>query len=407
MLTDPSQVRVSGPLSALAIGFADELTRQGYRPRVVRNHMRLLARLSRWLVGEGIGPDGLQTTEVERFLLARRATGYKHLLSMKAMQPILAYLRGLGVAPTPPLPTPDGPVEVALERYRRYLTVERGLGAKTACGYVDAVRVFLRGRVLPDGLALDLGHLTAADVISFVVGRCPHQGHSAAKHTVTALRSLLGFLHVEGDIERSLAFAVPSVACRRLAGLPKGLDPDQVRRLLASCDNSTRNGCRDFAMLTMLVRLGLRAAEVANLALDDIDWRAGEIVIAHSKGNRTERLPLPADVGEAIAAYLHHGRPASTQGRTVFARITAPHHALTTGAVTQIVRHAGERCGFERIHAHRLRHTAATLMLRGGASLPEIGQLLRHRNAITTSIYAKVDRDALRSIARPWPGDVA
>jgi site-specific recombinase XerD len=158
----------------------------------------------------------------------------------------------------------------------------------------------------------------------------------------------------------------------------------------------------------MLVRLGLRAGEVAKLQLDDIDWRAGEIVIARSKGDCTERLPLPADVGEAIAAYLRHGRPASTQGRTVFARITAPHHALTTGAVTQIVRHAAERCGFEQIiHAHRLRHTAATLMLRGGALLPEIGQLLRHRNAITTSIYAKVDRDALRSVARAWPGDVA
>jgi len=406
MLTDPSQVRVSGPLSALAIGFADELTRQGYRPRVVRNHMRLLARLSRWLVGEGIGPDGLQTTEVERFLLARRATGYKHLLSMKAMQPILAYLRGLGVAPTPPLPTPDGPVEVALERYRRYLTVERGLGAKTACGYVDAVRVFLRGRVLPDGLALDLGHLTAADVISFVVGRCPHQGHSAAKHTVTALRSLLGFLHVEGDIERSLAFAVPSVACRRLAGLPKGLDPDQVRRLLASCDNSTRNGCRDFAMLTMLVRLGLRAAEVANLALDDIDWRAGEIVV-HGKANCNERLPLPGDVGESVAAYLHSGRPASARGRTVFVRIKAPHCPLGAAGVTQVVAAAARRAGLGQIYAHRLRHTAATQMLRAGASLPEIGQLLRHRRALTTAIYAKVDSNALRTIARPWPGDVA
>jgi len=406
MLTDPSQVRVSGPLSAFAVGFADELARQGYRPRVVRNHMRLLARLSRWLVGEGIGPDGLQTTEVERFLLARRATGYKHLLSMKAMQPILAYLRGLGVAPTPPLLTPDGPVEVALERYRRYLTVERGLGAETACGYVDAVRVFLRGRVLPDGFALDLGQLTAADVISFVVGRCRHQGHGAAKHTVTALRSLLGFFHVEGDIERSLAFAVPSVACRRLAGLPKGLDPDQVRRLLASCDNSTRNSCRDFAILTMLVRLGLRAAEVANLALDDIDWRAGEIVV-HGKANRNERLPLPGDVGEAVAAYLHSGRPASARGRTVFVRIKAPHCPLSAGGVTQVVAAAARRAGLGQIYAHRLRHTAARQMLRAGASLPEIGQLLRHRRALTTAIYAKVDRNALRTIARPWPGDVA
>jgi site-specific recombinase XerD len=357
-------------------------------------------------MGEGLAADGLHMTEVERFLLARRAAGYTSLLSIKAMQPILAYLRGLGVAPTPPLPTPDGPVEVVLERYRSYLTVERGLRAETACGYVDAVRVFLRGRVLPDGLALDLEQLTAADVISFVVGRCRRQGHGAAKHTVTALRSLLGFLHVEGAIERSLASAVPSVACRRFAGLPKGLDSDQVRRLLASCDSSTPNGCRDLAILTMLVRFGLRAAEVANLALDDIDWRAGEIVV-HGKANCNERLPLPGDVGEAVATYLHSGRPASVRGRTVFIRIKAPHCPLSAGGVTQVVAAAAQRAGLGQIYAHRLRHTAATQMLRAGASLPEIGQLLRHRRALTTAIYAKIDRDALRTIARPWPGDVA
>ena len=172
--------------------------------------------------GEGLGATELNTIEVERFQLARRAAGYMGLLSMKATQPILVYLRGLGVAPIQSPATASGPVEVTLERYRSYLTVERGLGAETARGYVDAVRLFLLGRALPDGLALDLEHLTAADVISFVVGRCPRQGRSAAKLTVTALRSLLGFLHVEGVIERSLAFAVPSVACRRLAGLPKG-----------------------------------------------------------------------------------------------------------------------------------------------------------------------------------------
>jgi integrase/recombinase XerD len=224
---------------------------------------------------------------------------------------------------------------------------------------------------------------------------------------VTALRSLLGFLHVDGNIERSLAASVPSVAGRRLAGLPKGLDhPDQVRRLLASCDSGTGNGCRDFAVLTVLVRLGLRAGEVAKLVLDDIDWRAGEIVV-RGKANCTERLPLPTDVGGAVAAYLHRGRPASAHGRTVFVRIKAPLRPLSAGGVTQVVAAAARRAGLGQIHAHRLRHTAATQMLRAGASLPEIGQLLRHRRALTTAIYAKVNRDALRTIARPWPGDVA
>jgi len=406
MSIDQSQIPVSGPLSTFATGIADELTRQGYRLGAADNLMRLLAQLSRWLADEGLEADGLHTTEVERFLLARRAAGYTRLLSGKAVQPILTYLRDCGVVPTPPPTTPSGPVEIALERYRGYLTGERGLGARTARGYVDAVRLFVQGRVSPDGLALDVNRLTAADIIAFVVGRCPRQGNSAAKLTVTALRSLLNFLHVEGVIERSLAFAVPSVASRRLAGLPKGLDPDQVRRLLASCDRSIRNGCRDFAVLTTLVRLGLRASEVAQLALDDIDWRAGEVVV-RGKANCTERLPLPTDVGEAVAAYLHGGRPATACGRTVFVRIKAPHRPLSASGVTQVVASAARRAGLGQIHAHRLRHTAATAMLRAGASLPEVGQLLRHRRALTTAIYAKINHDALRTIARPWPGDVA
>jgi site-specific recombinase XerD len=406
MAIDPSRVRVSGPLSAFAAGFAGELANQGYRPGPARKQMWLLGHLSRWLGGEDLGAADLHTSEVERFLRARRAAGSTYARSVKAMQPILAFLCGLGVAPMPPLPTPSGPVETALERYRRYLTVERGLESATARGYVDAVRPFLQGRVSPDGCALDLEHLTAADVISFVVRRCPHQSQGAAKMTVTALRSLLGFLHVAGTIAQSLATAVPSVAGRRLTGLPKGLDPDQVRRLLASCDSHTPHGCRDLAVLTMLVRLGLRAGEVAKLTLDDIDWRAGEIVV-HGKANCSERLPLPLDVGEALAAYLRHGRPASTDGRTVFIRIRAPHRPLSTTGVTQIVAAAARRAGLGRIHAHRLRHTAATQMLRAGASLPEVGQLLRHRRLMTTAIYAKVDRDRLRTIARPWPGEVA
>jgi site-specific recombinase XerD len=170
--------------------------------------------------------------------------------------------------------------------------------------------------------------------------------------------------------------------------------------------SSTRNGRRDIAILTMLVRLGMRAGEVAALGLDDIDWRAGEIVV-RGKGKCTERLPLPTDVGEAVAAYLHHSRPTSAQGRTVFVRIKAPHRALSSQGVSQVVAAAARRAGLGRVHAHRLRHTAATQMLRTGASLPEIGQLLRHRRALTTAIYAKVDREALRTIARPWPGDAA
>jgi site-specific recombinase XerD len=297
-------------------------------------------------------------------------------------------------------------VEVALERYRHYLTVERGLASASARAYVDAVRPFVRGRLAPDGGDLDLGHLKLADVTAFVVARCPQQSRGAAQQTVTALRSLLGFLHLEGTIERGLSTAVPTVAAWRLAGLPRGLEPTQVRRLLASCDRRTPRGRRDFAILTTLVRLGLRAAEVATLELDDIVWRAGEMIV-HGKGKRAECLPLPVDVGEAIAAYLRGGRPPSAQGRTVFVRLIAPRCALGRGGVTHVVVDAARRAGLEPIRPHRLRHTAATQMLRAGASLPEIGQLLRHRHISTTAIYAKVDREALRTLARPWPGGVA
>jgi len=202
-----------------------------------------------------------------------------------------------------------------------------------------------------------------------------------------------------------LAAVVPSVAGWKLAGVPKALDDGQVAALLASCDRHTAVGRRDLAILTVLVRLGLRASEAAALRLDDIDWRRGVITV-HGKGNRQDQLPLPADVGQAIVAWLTAGRPDTTAaggGREVFVRVRAPRQVLTRGAVTQVVARAGQRAGLGPIHAHRLRHTAATGMLRAGGSLGEIGQVLRHRHALTTAIYAKVDIDGLRPLARRWP----
>ena len=262
----------------------------------------------------------------------------------------------------------------------------------------------LASRATSDGLALE--GLTVADVTSFVVTRCPSQPRGSAKLTVTTLRSLLGFLHLEGILPRSLAASVPRTAAWRLAPLPRGLTRAEVERLLAACDRSRPTGRRDFAVLTLLVRLGLRAGEVAGLTLEAIDWRAGELVVS-GKGNRSERLPLPPDVGEAIVAYLRAGRPASAMDRAVFIRVKAPHRGLSSTGVTQIVGDAARRAGLGLVHAHRLRHTAATEMLRAGGSLAEIGQVLRHRRAQTTAIYAKVDAHALRVLARPWPGGAA
>lgn len=398
---DPSRVRVSGPLGVFASGFAAELARLGYRRVPVVFQLQLMAHASRWLGREGLGPDNLTSEVVERFLAERRAAGYTNYVTGRAVAPLLGYLRGLGVAPAASPRLAVGAVEVLLAEFREYLAVERALTADTIEGYVLAVRPFLDGR-LRDGDELDLAGLSAADVVAFVVARCPAQSRGAAKMTVTGLRSLLGFLNLRGLIAGPLAEAVPSTASWRLSGLPRALEPEQLDALLSSCDRETSTGRRDYAVLVMLARLGLRRGEVAALKLEDVDWRAGELMIV-GKGRRAERLPLPADIGEAIVDYLQSGRPATALDRSLFVRVRAPHHGLTSGGVTQIVVAAAGRAGLGPVHSHRLRHTAATQMLRAGASLEEIGQVLRHRQALTTAIYAKVDRDALRQIARPWP----
>jgi len=398
---DPSRVRVSGPLEAFAEGFAAELARLGYRRTPATFQLQLMAHASRWLQREGLESEGLTSEVVERFLAERRAAGYTDRVTARAMAPLLGYLRGLGVAPAASPRAVVGAVEVLLADYREYLAVERALTTPTIEGYVLVVRPFLDGR-LRDNDELDLAELTAADVVAFVVARCPAQSRGATKMTVTGLRSLLGFLHLRGLVDGPLAEAVPSTASWRLAGLPRALEPEQLRALLQSCDRDTANGRRDYAVLVMLARLGLRAGEVAALGLEDIDWRAGELRIV-GKGRRAERLPLPADVGEAIVAYLHDGRPATALDRSLIVRVRAPHHGMTKGGITQIVFAAAARAGLGPMHSHRLRHTAATQMLRAGASLEEVGQVLRHRQVLTTAIYAKVDRDALRALARPWP----
>ncbi len=405
-MTDPFLIHVSGPLESFARGFARSLIQQGYTPTSATFHLRLMAHLSHWLADERLDVQEFCATDVDRFLRARRDAGYTQYLSPKAMRPMLASLRDQGVSLAPSPAVEHGPVDVLIEHYRQYLLSERGLSRATSRGYIDAIRPFVRTRVSPDGLALDWASVDAAAITAFVVSHTPNQSRGAAKLTVTALRALLRFLHVEGRITRPLTAAVPSVAGWRLAGLPKGLALAQVKALFASCDRRTRLGRRAFAVLTTLVRLGVRAGELAALRLDDIDWRAGTIVI-RGKGHHLEQLPLPTDVGDAIVAYLRHGRPATATDRTVFVRGRAPHHALSPSGVTSIVCAAAQRAGLGPIYAHRLRHTAATQLLRAGAPLPEIGQLLRHRRALTTAIYAKVDRAALRTIARPWPGGVA
>ena len=402
MAIEPKKKRSANPVTALSNGLEEDLQRQGYGIGTIWKQRRLFNDLLIWLEGQPLVMADLTLANVDRFMADRRAAGVRKLKTRKALGAILVYLRGLGLVPPAENPVEDGPAGEILERYRRFLAVERGLTAAAILRYVDCLRPFL-DRQTRDG-NLDLASLTSSDVTSFVVAWCPAVNSGVAKLTVTALRSFCGFLHLEGVLRRSLVPAVPTVIYRDQAGLPKGLEPEEVRRILTSCDTTSDNGVRDLAILTLLVRLGLRRCEVSRLGLDDIDWRAGTICV-HGKGNCLERLPLPVDVGHYLAQYLRHARPAKARGRTVFVRHFAPYNALSASRVSTIVADAARRAGVGRVHAHRLRHTAATQLLRAGASLPEVGQVLRHRRAQTTAIYAKVDHDTLRVIARPWPED--
>jgi integrase len=313
----------------------------------------------------------------------------------------LEYLRELGVVPAETVPvTVDDPLERLLADYCRYLVEERGLIERTVVGrYGPAARLFLTGRVGADGAGLE--RLGGAEVSLFLAGECPKRSVSAARDLTSGLRSLLRYLYLTGAIPNSLVWAVPAVADLQDRSLPRGLDPAVVKRLLASCDRRRTVGRRDYAILLLLWRLGLRAGEVAAITLEDLDWRAGELLLHNRKGRREDRLPLPADVGEAIVSYLRR-RPA-TGDRALFLRALAPAGAIRGSAVSAVVRTAGERAGVPWVRAHALRHTAATEMLRAGASLQEIGELLRHQEPRTTARYAKVDRKTLRRLARPWP----
>jgi integrase/recombinase XerD len=393
---------VPGPLQRHVPGFGGELERQGYLPQSVRWQLQLVGHLNAWLAGKGLDAAALTPPVVEDFLVARRAAGYRMFRSPKALAPLLAYLRLLGVPPVVVEPELS-PAESLLERYRTYLVVERGLVIKAARGYVDLVQPFVIGRARSDGM--DLRDLTAGDVTSFMVIESRRLAPKTVQRLATALRSLLRFWYLEGVVEESLAAAVPKVAYRD-ACLPRAIEPGGVTALLSSCDRDCRDGLRDFAILTLLARMGLRAGEVAGLQLDDIDWRHGEITVL-GKGNRRDRLPLPVDIGQAIVDYLQDGRPRDAMDRCVFIRVRAPHRGLTSTGVTQAVAAAARRAGLGTLYANRLRHSAATSMLAAGAGLAEIGQVLRHRQPLTTAVYAKVDIEALRALARPWPAGMS
>jgi integrase/recombinase XerD len=398
------RVQVTGPLAPYADGFRAELARQGYAPSSAAVQLKVMAYLSRRMASAGVSPAGLTPEQVGRFVAAGRAAGYRYgLLTRHGLPPLLGYLRGLGVSPAP-MPRPvDTPIDQLMERYQDYLVGERSLAAGTVRYYERFARLFLSA-VAPDG-AVDPAGITTAGVSRFLLTECAGRSFGSAKNLVAALRSLLRFLHVSGLTATPLVGAVPAVAPWRQRSQRPGLTAQEAARLLGSCDRRGAVGRRDYAVLVVLARLGLRAAEVAAMTLDDIDWRRGEITV-HGKGNRDEQLPLPADVGEAVAGYLRRGRPRCAD-RHVFLRVHAPVGGLSGAGVSNVVRSACRRAGLPVVGAHRLRHTLARRTLRAGGSLDEIGQLLRQGSAFTTARYATVDLAALQTVTRPWPGSAA
>lgn len=397
----PVKERGTGLLDSHLEGFEALLDSQGYAKATVRQKMTLLAGFNRWMERQGVALAVLGEEHTSEFLSdpgrhPRRGDAW-------TLRQWIRYLRDAGHVPTPAPEVDSSARGQLIDAFGQFLRTERGLSPSTLTGYLPIVRRFLDEQF--GGKAADFNHLRVSDVHRFIVRRARAGSLGHAKLAVTVLRSFLRFLQQRGLVAADLAAAVPGVAGWRLTHLPKALPSEQVERLLESCDRSTPLGRRDYAILMLLARLGLRGGEVSALTLDDLDWDRGEIGV-HGKGPRLARLPLPVDVGAALADYLRQDRPACAT-RRVFIRMQAPRRGFVSlSAICCIVRRALMRAELtpDFKGAHLLRHSLATDLLRRGASLVEIGQLLRHSHPNTTQIYAKVDIAALRAIALPWPG---
>ena len=372
----------------------------------LRNQVLVAAGFSRWLKREGIGLSCIGAADPARYLRYRARHHKPKKGDHAALRHLLDFLHHEGVTPAEKIselrPTP---VEHHARAYEQHLREARALDRQTIVNYMPFIRGFLKDCF--GNRQVVLSRLSADDVVRFVQRQAPRLHLKRAKIMTTALRSFLRYVRFRGDSTADLAAAVPVVANWSMASIPRAIAPDHVRQLLASIDRRTATGRRDYAILLLLARLGLRSSEVVSLELDDVDWAVGRLSVRGKNGQRTE-LPLPTDVGKAIAAYLRRGRPNSTS-RRVFLRAKAPVRGLRgPSSLGCVVRRSLKRAGIDSptTGAHQFRHGLATAMLRRGASLAEIGEVLGHRHPQTTAIYAKVDLKALRTLALPWPGDV-
>ena len=379
--------------------FATSLMEDGYTGRTVQFKLGFLACLEHWLQSAKLSITDRNERLVDSFLKRKPRERRGNL---RTLQQFLDHLRRQNVVPARNLPCDRSPLVHILNRYQTPLRTERGLVAPTIQEYPSFVRKFLLKRFR--GRPLRLKAMKACDIADFVLQHTPSMNVKRAQLMTTAFRSFFRFLFQKGELQADLAASVPTVANWRLSTVPKYLTPKEVERLLKACDRRTAVGRRDYAILLLLARLGLRAGEVVRLQLEDIDWRAGEILI-RGKGLLHDRMPLPADVGEALASYLRRDRSAC-QTRQLFLCTNAPRRGFAhPSTLSGIVRQALARADLypPLKGAHLLRHSLATSMLRSGAKMGEIAEILRHREINSTEIYAKVDFKSLRSLAHPWP----
>ena len=392
-----------GPLTCFLDEFANHLDAQGYKRHLIGRQIRAVAYLSRWLQAENLPTESITDELVQRFLgsVARRRVIQGG--EQATLRHFADFLRQREIIGPLPVPEPATPVERAVCAFAAYLKQERSLSDRTVTKYRPFVERFLSQRFEHDPLELEA--LRPADVIKFVRQQATQMSPAVAKSATTALRAFFRYLRHDGVLGPDLVAAVPTVPNWSATGIPRAINAEHVHAVLDGCARDTAIGRRDYAILLLLARLGLRAGEIVSLSLDSIDWEAGVISIC-GKGAQTASLPLPAEVGEAIADYLRHGRP-SSNSRKLFLRALAPLRGLGAAqTVTTIVGAALQRAGVDAPHrgAHQFRHALAVDMLRQGAALTEIASVLRHRRIKTTGIYAKVDFTALRPLSARWPG---
>ncbi len=393
----------AGPLGDQVDGFVEALRSCGYAMASIHAKLLVLLQLTGWLEHHGLALRDVDQGRIREFLRWHRRRHRAHRGVETTTVQLVRHLQTTGALPPALVAVPRGAWAEVEERYATYLREERGLSHATLVNYIPLVHRFLVDRCGKGHVGL--GQLRADSAPRFVLRHAPTMSPGRAKLLVTALRSFLRFLHLRGETATDLALSVPTVADWRLAKLPRFIPVEDVHRLLRACDRRTATGRRDYAVLLLLARLGLRAGEVVQMTLDDVDWDGGEVTV-RGKGGRHDRLPIPDDVGEALVEYLRRDRARCTS-RRVFICTKAPRRGFSSSvAVCTIVRRAIDRAGLPTPTkgAHLLRHSLATDLLRRGASLAEIGELLRHRSPETTALYAKVDFASLREIAQPWPG---